>query len=461
MKNFIESSGGFYEKLKWKLRHTSALRIIPAVFLVIILAGALLLTLPIASKGGGWTGFTDALFTATSATCVTGLIRFDTYTHWTTFGQIVILCMIQIGGIGFMSIAVFLMSLTRHKIGLNSRVLMQNSISAPQVGGMVQIVRFLLCGTFLVEGIGALLLMPVFVPRYGFGKGIYFSVFHAVSAFCNAGFDLMGVEEPFSSLVTVGNNWYLNLVIMVLIIIGGLGFFVWRDLITTKFHFKKMRLHTKIVITMSGLLIFIGFAVIFLMEWGEPGTEYKSIPEQILNALFQSVTTRTAGFNSVDLMDLTEGSIFFMIVLMLIGGSPGSTAGGMKTTTFAVLSISIVSIFRRKKSEEAFGRRMDEDILRSAACVFMIYLFLTGACAMLISKLEGISMLTSLFETASAVGTVGLTLGVTPGLGMVSKLLLALLMFVGRVGSLTILMAFSSPGKMIASKLPLEKVQIG
>lgn len=461
MKKIFEYPGDLYGKLKWKLRSTSALRIIPVVFLIIIFAGTLLLMLPAASKSSVGTGFTDALFTATSATCVTGLIRFDTYTHWTTFGQIVILCMIQIGGVGFMSIAVFLMSLTRHKIGLNSRVLMQNSISAPQVGGMVQIVRFLLLGTFFVEGIGALLLTAVFVPKYGFGKGIYFSVFHAVSAFCNAGFDLMGGEEKFSSLVTMGNNWYLNLVIMMLIIIGGLGFFVWRDLLTAKFNFRKMKLHTKIVVTMSGILILAGFLVIFLMEWGETGTIGKSVPEQILNALFQSVTTRTAGFNSVDLMKMTEGSIFFMIVLMLIGGSPGSTAGGMKTTTFAVLSISIVSIFRRKKSEEAFGRRMEEDILRSAACVFMIYLFLTGASAMLISKLEGVSMMAALFETASALGTVGLTLGLTPGVGMVSKLLLALLMFVGRVGSLTILMAFSSPGKMIASKLPLEKVQIG
>lgn len=461
MKTLFDRMGDWYEKLKWRLRSTSALRIIPVVFLIIILLGTLLLMLPIASKSGEGTGFTDALFTATSATCVTGLIRFDTYTHWTLFGQIVILCMIQIGGIGFMSIAVFLMSLTRRKIGLNSRVLMQNSISAPQVGGMVQIVRFLLLGTFLVEGIGALLLTVVFVPKYGIGKGIYFSVFHAISAFCNAGFDLMGGEEQFSSLVTMGNNWYLNLVIMALIIIGGLGFFVWKDILAVKFRFRKMKLHTKIVITMSGFLILAGFLVIFLMEWGEAGTVGKSVPEQILNALFQSVTTRTAGFNSIDLTQMTEGSIFIMIGLMLIGGSPGSTAGGMKTTTFAVISISIVSIFRRKKSEEAFGRRMEEDILRSAACVFMIYLFLASASAMVISKLEGAGMMEALFETASALGTVGLTMGMTPHVGMISKLLLALLMFVGRVGSLTILMAFSSPGKMIASKLPLEKVQIG
>lgn len=461
MANFFDSLGDLYERLRRKLRYTSSLRIIPAVFLIIILAGTVLLMLPAAAQGGVSTGFTDALFTATSATCVTGLIRFDTFTHWTLFGQIVIICLIQIGGIGFMSIAVCIMSLTGHKIGLNSRVLMQSSISAPQVGGMVQITRFLLLGTFFVEGIGALLLSVVFVPKYGVGKGIYFSIFHAISAFCNAGFDLMGGEEQFSSLVTWGDNWYLNFVIMLLIIVGGLGFFVWRDLIVSKFRFKKLRLHTKIVVAMSGILILIGFAVIFVMEWGEAGTSGKPVSEQVLNALFQSVTTRTAGFNTVDLTKMTEGSIFLMIMLMLIGGSPGSTAGGMKTTTFAVLSISIVSIFRRKKSEEAFGRRMEEDILRSAACVFMIYLILTSASAMIISKLEGVTMLTALFETASALGTVGLTLGLTPHVGMASKLLLALLMFVGRVGSITILMAFSSTRKMITSKLPLEKVQIG
>lgn len=461
MAKFLENLEELNDKIMRKLRNTSSLRIIPVVFLIIIFAGTLLLMLPAAVKGGERTAFTDALFTATSATCVTGLIRFDTFTHWTTFGQIVIICMIQIGGIGFMSIAVWIMSLTGHKIGLSSRVLMQNSISAPQIGGMVKITRFLLLGTLLVEGIGALLLMGVFVPKYGLGKGVYFSVFHSISAFCNAGFDLMGGEEPFSSLVTMGNNWYLNIVIMMLIIVGGLGFFVWRDLIYSKFRFKKLRLHTKIVLTTSGILILVGFLVIFVMEWGEAGTVGKSVPEQILNALFQSVTTRTAGFNTVDFTKMTEGSIFIMIVLMLIGGSPGSTAGGMKTTTFAVLSISIISIFRRKKSEEAFGRRMEEDILRSAACVFMIYLLLTSASAMIISKIEEVPMMTALFEAASALGTVGLTMGLTPNLGMVSKLLLIVLMFVGRVGSLTILMAFSSTRKMVASKLPLEKVQIG
>lgn len=461
MEKYIENLNEWRQKIKKRVHDTSALRIIPVIFLIIIFVGTLLLMLPAASKSGEGTGFTDALFTATSATCVTGLVRFDTCTHWSTFGQVVILCLIQTGGIGFMSIPLWLVSLTGHKIGLNSRVLMQNSISAPQVGGVVRLTRFLLLGTFVMEGLGALLLSAVFIPKYGPGKGIYYSVFHAISAFCNAGFDLMGGEQQFSSLVTMGNNWYLNLVIMILIIAGGLGFFVWRDLVVTRFHFKKCKLHTKIVLTTSIILIIAGAAIIFLMEFGEIGTQGKSIPEQMLNAVFQSVTARTAGFNTVDLTKLTEGSIFMMIMLMLVGGSPGSTAGGMKTTTIAVLTISIISIFRRKKSEEAFGRRMEEGVLRTSACVFMIYLFLISASAMLISKLENVTMLTALFETTSALGTVGLTLGITSQLGMLSKLLLALLMFVGRVGSLTILMAFSSPKRMVASKLPLEKVQIG
>lgn len=326
---------------------------------------------------------------------------------------------------------------------------------------MVKITRFLTLGTFLIEAIGTLLLSFVFVPLYGPGKGLYFSLFHSVSAFCNAGFDLMGGEEKFSSLTTLGDKWYLNLVIMMLIIIGGLGFFVWKDMIETRFHFKKMKLHTKLVLTISTFLILLGFVVIFLMEMGTPATEGKSIPVQLLNALFQSVTTRTAGFNTVDLTQMTEGSRFLMIGLMLIGGSPGSTAGGMKTTTFAVITISIYSVYRRKKSEEAFGRRMDEDIMRSAACVLMTYLLLSSGTAIILSKLESVPILTALFETASALGTVGLTLNLTPQVGMFSKLMLALLMFIGRVGSVTIMMGFSSPRKMSASKLPLEKVQIG
>ena len=307
MKNRIKQTKG---EVASKLRHTSSAKIIPAVFFAIILAGALLLMLPISQKGEGGASFIDALFTATSATCVTGLVRFDTYTHWTTFGQLVILSMIQIGGLGFMTIAVWIMSFTGYKIGLNSRFVVQNSLSAPQVGGMVKLTRFILLGTAVVEGLGAVLLAGIFIPRYGWGEGIYFSIFHSISAFCNAGFDLMGGEEPFSSLTLMGDSWYLNLIIMALIIIGGLGFMVWKDLLQCRFRFKKLRLHTKIVVVMTAFLIISGTVVIFFMEYGETGTEGKSVSEQFLNALFQSVTVRTAGFNTVDLTKMTEPSIF-------------------------------------------------------------------------------------------------------------------------------------------------------
>lgn len=352
MSEFLKKIENWKEKTKIKLNHTSSIRIIPVVFLVIILIGTFLLMLPAAQKGSRGTDFTDALFTATSATCVTGLIRFDTYSHWTTFGQIVILSMIQIGGLGFMTIAMWIMMFTGQKIGLHSRFMMQSSISAPQVGGMVKMTRFILLGTFLIEGTGAVLLSAVMIPRYGLGKGIYYSVFHSVSAFCNAGFDLMGSEEPFSSLTHLSDNWYFNVVIMALIIVGGLGFFVWRDLLEQDFHFRKLRLHSKLVLSMSGILILTGFLMIFLLEWGEPSTEGKTAGQQMLYALFQSVTVRTAGFNTVNLSKMTEPSLLLMIGLMLIGGSPGSTAGGLKTTTFAVLLISILSVFRRKNQRK-------------------------------------------------------------------------------------------------------------
>lgn len=442
------------------LHRVSPLKIIPVVFALIILIGAVLLTLPVAQKEGS-TSFSDALFTATSATCVTGLVRFDTFTHWSLFGQLVILSMIQIGGIGFMTIAVWLMSFTKHKIGLNSRFIMQSAISSPSLEGMVRITRFILLGTLIVEGTGAILLSTVFVPMFGAAKGIYYGIFHAISAFCNAGFDLMGVNEKFSSVTAFSGNYVVNLTIMGLIVIGGLGFLVWEDIVDNKFRFRKFHLHTKIVVTVTAALIFGGALILFIFETGTAASEGKPLDERILNAFFQSVTARTAGFNSVDLTAMSESSSYIMIWLMMIGGSPGSTAGGIKTTTFAVLIISIISVFRRKKNEEIFGRRLEERAMRTSACVFMSYLILTTIAALVISKIEMIPILTALYESVSAIGTVGLSMGITPELGMVSKLLLIMLMYVGRVGSMTILMAFSSERRMSASKRPLEKVQLG
>ncbi|MDE7351568.1 MAG: Trk family potassium uptake protein [Acetatifactor sp.] len=438
------------------------MKLILGGYLLIILTGTLLLALPAATKGPGGTPLSDCFFTATSATCVTGLIRFDTYTHWTLLGQLVILGLIQIGGIGFMTVAILVMVFTRRKIGLSQRSLMQNSISAPQIGGIVKMAKFIALGTALIELTGAVLLSFSFIPRFGWAKGIYFSVFHAISAFCNAGFDLMGgVTGECSSLVGMAGNWYVCMVIMLLIFIGGLGFFVWHDLGARRFRFRYLNLQSKMVLAVSTGLVIAGALAILLLEWGGPLYAELTGGQRVLASLFQSVSVRTAGFNTVDLAGMTEGALFVMICLMMIGGSTGSTAGGIKTTTFWILCISIFATFRRKKNIEVFGRRMEEGITRTASCVFMTYLLLSVTVSVVISAVENIPLLTALFESVSAVATVGLTLGITPGVGMVSKLLLAFLMLCGRVGSITMLLAFSSEKRVTNSRLPLEKVQVG
>lgn len=438
------------------------MKLILGGYLTIILVGTALLMLPISTKGPGSTGWTDCFFTATSATCVTGLVRFDTFSHWTMFGQLVILGLIQIGGIGFMTIAILVMVLTKRKIHLSQRSLMQNSISAPQIGGIVRMTKFIALGTLLIEGIGAALLCVDFIPRFGIGQGIFFSLFHSISAFCNGGFDLMGgATGEFSSLTGMVGNWYVCAVIMLLIFVGGLGFFVWHDLLTRKFRFRRLNLHSKMVLAISVGLVIVGALVMALLEWNQAAYAGLSAGEKINAALFQSVSVRTAGFNTVDLASMSEGGIFVMTCLMFIGGSTGSTAGGIKTTTFWILCISILVTFRRKKNIEMFGRRMEEGITRTASCVFMTYLLLSVTVSVIISALEDLPLLTALFESVSAVATVGLTLGVTPGLGMVSKLLLAFLMLCGRVGSITMLLAFSSEKRVTNSRLPLEKVQVG
>lgn len=440
----------------------SPMKLILGGYCLIILLGTLLLSLPFATQGPGSTPVTDCFFTATSATCVTGLVRYDTATHWTLFGQLVILSMIQIGGVGFMTIAIVIMAFTKRKITLSQRSIMQNSISAPQIGGIVRMSRFIVMGTFLVECIGALLLSLDFIPRFGWRKGIYYSIFHAVSAFCNAGFDLMGNETgQFSSLMGFAGNWYVNIVIMLLIIIGGLGFFVWHDVKSKRFRFRNLNLQSKMVLSISMGLILVGALVIFLLEYSGVMFQGMSPDDKIVASLFQSVTARTAGFSTTDLSVMTDSGKLVMICFMLIGGSTGSTAGGIKTTTFWVLCVSIFTTFKRKKNIEAFGRRMDEEITRTASCVFMTYLLLVISSAVIISAVEGLPMMTVLFETGSAMATVGLSFNVTPTLGMFSKLLVAFLMLCGRVGSITMLLAFSSDKRVVSSGYPLEKVQVG
>ena len=444
------------------LHKISPMKIILGGYCTVILLGTLLLALPFATKGAGSTGITDCFFTATSVTCVTGLIRFDTFTHWTLFGQLVIMLLIQIGGVGFMTVAIMALVFAHKKISLSQRALMQNSVSAPHLGDIVHMTKFIAGGTLVVEGIGALLLSFAFVPRFGVAKGIYFSIFHSISAFCNGGFDLMGgTTGEFSSLTGYMSNWYVNIVIMLLIFVGGLGFFVWYDVGAKKGRFKRFNLQSKLVLTISFFLVFLGAAALFVLEFSSSATEGLTVGEKICAALFQSVSVRTAGFNTIDLSVMSEAGKFVMISLMLIGGSTGSTAGGMKTTTVYVLCASISATFFHRKNIEAFGRRLEENVIRTATCVFMIYIIGVTGSAVLISAVEGIPMVTALFETASAMATVGLSFGVTPTVGMFSKMLLAFLMICGRVGSITMLLAFSSNKNYTSSRLAMEKVQVG
>lgn len=443
-----------------RIRKISPLKIILFGFITLIFIGTILLCLPISSRSGQPTPLITSSFTATSAVCVTGLIKVDTYNYWSPFGQAVILGLIQVGGIGFMTICITAISLSHKKIGLASRELMQSSVSAPQRGGIVKMTRFILVGTLLIELSGAVLLSIAFVPRFG-AKGLWYALFHSVSAFCNAGFDLMGSGGEFSSLTSFDKNPYVCIVISALIVIGGLGFFVWKDLIDNRFRFKMLRMHSKAVLITSTILIFGGGILLYLTELPNSSSQEHSALYQIGNSLFQSVSTRTAGFNTVDLSQLTHSTIFIMVLLMMVGGSPGSTAGGLKTTTLAVLFASVISVFKRKKSVEMFGRRLEENVSSLALCIFAMYLILGSAGAVFISTVENVPFINALFESASAVATVGLTTGITPQLGILSSIVLMLMMLFGRVGSLTMLLAFSNYKSRPQSQKPLEKIQIG
>lgn len=433
---------------------TSA-RIIICGFMGVILLGALLLMLPISSRTGEVTPFINCLFTSTSAVCVTGLIVYDTATHWSWFGQFIIIALIQIGGMGVVTIALSLAMLSGRKIGLLQRATMQDSISAPRMGGIVKMVRFILKGVFLLEGLGAIAMAFVFIPMFGWIKGIWYSIFHSISAFCNAGFDLMGVYKPFSSVTYFSANPIINITIMLLIVLGGLGFFVWHDLLEYKFRFKKYSLQAKVVMGMTIGLIFIPAIYFYFFDFGY----IDNVAERIFVSLFQSVTARTAGFNTVDFSLMTQTGIMLMIVLMLIGGSPGSTAGGMKTTTVAVLFSNVVATFQKGKTH-LFKRRISDETVQGASSIFFMYMFLFIAAAMAISRIEGLNLLDCMFETSSAVATVGCTMGITPHLGVASKLILITLMYLGRVGALTLAFAVAKKTRYINS-LPEENIVVG
>ena len=436
-------------------RKLSSSQIILFGFAGVILVGTLLLLLPFATNSGQSASFWDALFTSTSAVCVTGLIVQDTATYWSWFGQSVILLLIQIGGIGVVTVAAAITMASGKKISLMQRSTMQDAISAHQVGGIVRFTGFILKGIFLFELLGALVLMTVFVPEYGV-KGIWLAVFHSISAFCNAGFDLMGTKIPYSSLTSYADHPVVNITIMLLIVIGGIGFLTWKDIRQNGIHIKRYRMQSKVILATTGILLIVPAVYFFFSEFSaEP------IGRRILLSAFQSVTPRTAGFNTADLTALSETGQTLTIGLMLIGGSPGSTAGGMKTTTAAVLVACAVAVFRRRENGRFFGRRIADDTVKNAITVFLMYISLFLLGGMVISRVENLPILTCMFETASAIGTVGLTLGITPDLHLVSKLILISLMFLGRIGGLTLIFATLSANKNTLSKLPLEKITVG
>lgn len=437
-------------------KRLSSFQIILLGFAGVILLGALLLMLPISSAKRVVTPFNEALFTSTSAVCVTGLVVKDTGSYWSSFGQAVIITLIQIGGLGVVTIAASFSMLAGRRISLMQRSTMQDAISAPKVGGIVKLTKFIITGTFIIEAVGAVSMMPVFCKNFG-AKGIWMSVFHSVSAFCNAGFDILGTEgNQFCSLTTYASNPIINITVMLLIVIGGIGFLTWDDICNNKFKIKKYSMQSKIILLTSLILILLPAIYFFIFDYSD-----YSIGNRLLASLFQSITTRTAGFNTTDLTKLTRPSQAIMIFLMLVGGSPGSTAGGLKTTTMAVLILNAFACFKRKEHVCAFGRRIDDSVIKNAATIVMMYITLFFIGGVSICTIEKLPLVASLFETASAIGTVGLTLGITPKLSLASQIILIILMYLGRVGGLTLIYATLSVKKQINAKLPLDKITVG
>ena len=437
-------------------RRLSSFQIIITGFLAVILIGALLLTLPLSAADGQWMPFGDALFTAASAVCVTGLVVRDTASSWSLFGQSVILILIQIGGLGVVSVTAMIAAASGKKISLLQRSMLQESISACHLDGIMKLLRFIFAVTFAAELAGAVLLMPAFCSACG-PSGIRLAVFHSVSAFCNAGFDLTGDKTgAFSSFTAFAGQPGVVLPVCLLIIIGGIGFLTWDDIARNRFRVRRYRMQTKVILSVTAVLILVPAAFFFFHDFASYGMK-----DRLLLSLFQAVTPRTAGFNTADMNALSGAGRTLTIMLMLIGGSPGSTAGGIKTTTAAVLLANAAAVFRRRKSPLLFGRRIEDQTVRSAAALLLLYLLCTLTGAFTISLIEGLPFASCFFETVSAIGTVGLTLGITPSLGTASRLILIALMFLGRVGGLNLMFAAISGSGTDAAQRPAEKISIG
>ncbi len=446
------------QKKRWK---PSVTQTIALGFLGMILVGGVLLSLPFAARNGQAIPFGNALFTATSATCVTGLVVYDTATQFSLFGQIVLLCLIQVGGLGFMTMAAFLSMLLGKKIGLKERGLLMESMNVLQLGGVVRLVRRILKGTLLFEGVGAVLLSIRFSLDFGPVRGIYYGVFHAVSAFCNAGFDLMGTGSPYQSLTPYRGDLLVNLVVMALILIGGLGFLVWDDLREHRWHFRRYRLHSKIVLTMLGALTVLPAVIFFFVEQGH-SLDGLPLWEQILASLFQVVSPRTAGFNTVDLAKLSPAGHLMTVGLMFVGANPGSTGGGIKTTTFLVVLLVVAAYLRHDEQLNIYGRRLPAGTVYKALCVMTIYLLLAlGGTFLILWAQPELGLRDVLFEAVSAMSTVGLTTGITRDLGGLARIVIGIMMYCGRVGSLSLIMAVAERKNRANLRYMEEPIVIG
>ena len=445
--------------MKKKTVKLSPNQVIAVGFLGIIVAGALLLMLPIANRGGHGLSFLDSLFTATSATCVTGLIAADTWTQFNLLGQIILILLIQVGGLGYMTMVLMASMLLGRKIGLRQRNLMIESVSADRLSDVLILLRYILAGTAAIEGAGAVLLAFRFVPELGFAQGLWYAVFHSISAFCNAGFDLMGFREPYSSLTHYVHDPLVNLTVCALVLLGGLGFLVWREVWEKGPHFRRYSLHAKIVLTATVILTAGGTVLFWLAERGNL-LAGMTPAQQALAALFQAVSPRTAGFNTVDLASLTSGGGLLTIVLMFIGAGPGSTGGGVKITTVAVCLLTLASFIRGKREVGAFNRRLDEGQIHRAAAGVTLYMTMAMAGGFLILCTQDFPLQDLLFEVFSALSTVGLSTGITRALSPFNRAVLIVMMFCGRIGSLSMMMALAEriPPRV---KDPVERITIG
>ena len=434
----------------------TSFQIIISGFIIVILMGSMLLALPISSATGEWTPMSDSLFTAVSAVCVTGLVVRDTATYWSFFGQATIMLLIQIGGLGIVTITALITTASGRQISLLQRSTLQESISANQLGGVEKLTSLIWKVALVTELAGAVLLMPSFCAAFGL-SGVWMSFFHSVSAFCNAGFDVMGGRTgQYSSITFFSDSFGVILPLCLLIMIGGIGFLTWDDIARNKYHLRSYSIQSKVILTVTALLFLVPTAVFFFNDFSN-----LNLKERFCVSLFQAVTPRTAGFNAVDLGQLTSAGRAMTVILMLIGGSPGSTAGGMKTTTAAVLFANAAAVAHRPKTPRLFNRRIDDDTVKCASTILVLYLFLGLAGAFVISIAEGLSFESCFFETASAIGTVGLSLGLTPGLSLGSRAVLVGLMFFGRVGGLTLLYAAADIGKVETARFPVGKINVG